>query len=308
MPTQMAAELLTGRYAPRGQGGEYMADNDVSRNASYPEGRGPMGQIMLVLVAILLVISGVNLYLVITARHSASRQADQLDLLTRRLDSSDDRYAQLRGQFQVTSEKLGLTQEELAHARDLGANIQKRQQETVAKLNKAIAQKASAEDLSKLEADANTKIGGLSTDLAGTKKDLGDLSSALGSTKGELSGAIARTHDELLALAHRTDRDYFEFKVTKKGAPQRVGNVTIELKKTDTKRNTFTVNLRFDDKVTERRDKAAMEPVTFYMQGAASACELVVNKLGKDNIAGYISTPKGFFSGTPSVVAERPGV
>src|SRR5512137_2532878 len=106
-----------------------MADNDVGRNASYTNSRGFSGQIMLVLVAILLVISGVNLYLVITARHSASRQADQLDLLTRRLDSSDDRYAQLRGQFQVTSEKLGLTQEELARARDLGANIQKRQQE-----------------------------------------------------------------------------------------------------------------------------------------------------------------------------------
>ena len=285
-----------------------MTDDDKDRNSSYTIGRAPSGQIMLVLVAILLVISGVNLYLVITARHSASRQTNQLDLLARRLDSSDDRYAQLRGQFQVTSEKLGLTQEELTRARDLAANIQKRQQETVTKLNKAIAQKASAEDLNKLEADANTKIGGLSTDLAGTKKDLGDLSGALGSTKGELSGAIARTHDELLMLAHRTDRDYFEFKVSKKGAPQRVGHVTIELKKTDTKRNTFTVNLRFDDKVTERKDKAAMEPVTFYMQGASSACELVVNKLSKDNIAGYISAPKGFFSGTPSVLARRPGV
>ncbi len=282
-----------------------MTHNDKGPNSLYTTGRAASGQIMLVLVAILLVISGVNLYLVTTARHSASRQANQLDLLTRRLDSSDDRYAQLRAQFQVTSEKLGLTQEELTRARDLAANIQKRQQETVTKLNKAIAQKASAEDLNKLEADANTKIGGLSTDLAGTKKDLGDLSGALGSTRGELSGAIARTHDELLALAHRTDRDYYEFKVTKKGAPQRVGNVTIELKKTDTKRNTFTVNLRFDDKVTERKDKAAMEPVTFYMQGASSACELVVNKLGKDNVAGYISAPKGFFSGTPTVLAER---
>jgi len=274
------------------------------------------GQVMLLLIAVLLVVSGVNLYLVITARstfkETSSKQTDQLDLITRRLDSSDARYAQLRGQFQVTSEKLGLTQEELTRARSLATNIQKQQQEAVTRLNDAIAKKASAEDVNKVQADANTKIGGLSTDLAGTRKDLEDtkseLTNALGNTKGELSGAIARTHDELVALAHKTDRDYFEFKLTKKSTPQRVGNVTIELRKTDTKRNTFTVSLRFDDKVTERKDKAAMEPVYFYMQGASSALELVVNKLGKDNIAGYVSAPKGFFPNATNVLAGRPGV
>jgi hypothetical protein len=274
-------------------------------------GGASSGQIMLLLIVVMLVISGVNLYLVITARstfkETAGKQADQLDLITRRLDSSDARYAQLRGQFQVTSERLGLTQDELTRARALATNIQKQQQEAVTKLNNAIAQKASAEDVNKVQAEANTKIAGVSSDLAGTKKDLADLTGALGSTKGELSGAIARTHDELVALAHKTDRDYFEFKLTRKSAPQRVGNVTIELKKTDTKRNTFTVSLRFDDKVTERKDKAAMEPVYFYMQGASSALELVVNKLGKDNIAGYISAPKGFFPNATNVLAGRPG-
>ena len=269
------------------------------------------GQIMLLLIVVLLVVSGVNLYLVITARQmfkdTTSKQADQLDLITRRLDSGDARYAQLRGQFQVTSEKLGLTQDELARAKSLAANIQKQQTEAVTRLNDAISQKASAEDVNKVQAEANTKIAGVSTDLAGTRKDLADLTGALGSTKGELSGAIARTHDELVALAHKTDRDYFEFKLTRRNAPQRVGNVIIELRKTDTKRNTFTVNLRFDDKVTERRDKAAMEPVYFYMQGASSALELVVNKLGKDNLAGYISAPKGFFPNATNVLAGRPG-
>jgi hypothetical protein len=49
------------------------------------------------------------------------------------------------------------------------------------------------------------------------------------------------------------------------------------------------------------------EPVYFYVQGASSALELVVNKLGKDSIAGYISTPKGFFPSATNVLAARPG-
>jgi hypothetical protein len=269
------------------------------------------GQILFLLVIALLVLSGVNLYLVISSRRQfndyAAKQADQTNLITRRLDSSDERYAQLRGQFQVTTEKLGLTQDELARARQLAANVQKQQQAAVQQLNAAIAQKASAEEMNKLQSDANAKFGSLSGDLAGTKADLEATKEALTGTKGELTGAIARTHDELVALAHRTDRDYFEFNLPRKNVKQKVGTVTLELTKTNTKKNQFTVNLYFDDKRTERKDKAINEPVYFYVQGASSALELVVNKVGKNSIAGYMSTPKGFFAGIPNVLGARPG-
>ncbi len=274
------------------------------------------GQNVFWLVIVLLVVTVINLILGITTRmdlkESISKHSDQLDLLTRRLDSSDERYAQLRGQFQVTSEKLGLTQQELSRARSLAADVQKQQQAAVKQLNDAIAKKASADEMNKLQADSNAKIGGLSTDLAGTKQDLektkSEFNSALAGTKGELTGAIARTHDELVALAHRTDRDYFEFSLARKRAQQKVGTVVVQLEKTDTKRNTFTINLYADDKRIQRRDKAMNEPVYFYVQGASSALELVVNKLGKDTVAGYLSTPKGFFPSTPNVLAARPGM
>ena len=98
------------------------------------------------LVAVLLVLSIANLVLVFVWRSQfadlAMKQADELKLLTRRMDSSDERYAQLRGQFQVSSEKLGLTQQELARAHALATEVQKQQQTAVAQLNKAIAQKA----------------------------------------------------------------------------------------------------------------------------------------------------------------------
>ncbi len=273
------------------------------------------GSTMRWLVGALLALSVINLILVLyfwsDLKGIASKQTDQLDLLTRRMDTSDERYAQLRGQFQVTSEKLGLTEQELARAHALASDIQKKQQQAVQQLNDAISKKASAEEVNKVQADANSKIGGLSTDLAGTRKDLdatkSEFANALSGTKGELSGAIAKTHDELIALAHRTDRDYFEFNLAKRHSQQKVGTVTVQLERTDTKRNVFTVNLQFDDKPHVHRDKAMDEPVYFYVQGASSALELVVNKLGKDSVAGYMSTPKGFFPSATNVLAARPG-
>jgi len=270
-----------------------------------------LGKVLPWLVVVLLIISVGNLVLELVSRSQnadvISKQADQLTLLAKRLDSSDERYAQMRGQFQVTSEKLGLTEQELARARSLAVNIQKEQHTAVQQLNDAIAKKASAEEVDKVQADANAKIGGVSADLAGTKKDLEATREALSGTKGELTGAIARTHDELVALAHKTDRDYFEFNLAKRRAQQKIGTVVIELDKTDTKRNIFTVYLYFDDKRTARRDKAMNEPVYFYVQGASSALELVVNKLGKDSVSGYMSAPKGFFPSAQNVLAARPG-
>jgi hypothetical protein len=268
------------------------------------------GKGLSVAVGVLLVISLINLGLVIYGWQkldaALGKHADQLDLLTRRLDSSDERYAQLKGQFQVTAEKLGMTQQELSRSRDLASQIQKQQKQAVQQLNAAIQQKASAEELNKLASDSNAKIGNLSGDLAGTKKDLEATKEALTGAKGELSGAIARTHDELVDLAHRTDRDYFEFNIQSRHQRQKIGTVALELQKTDTKKNLFTIRLFFDDKSTVRRDKAIDEPVYFYVQGASSALELVVNKVSKNSIAGYVSAPKGFFTNTPNVLNSRP--
>ena len=262
------------------------------------------------LVILLVVLTAVNLALAISTRFQfgkvLQKHMDQLTLLSRRMDASDDRYAQLKAQFEVTSQRLGLTQSELARARQLAANIQKQQRQAVQQLNQAIEQKASAQDLNKLQSEANTKFGSLSGDIAGTQKDLEATREALTGAKGELSGAIARTHEELVTLAHRTDRDYFEFNLRKKHARQKIGGVMVELLKTNQKKNLYSLNLYFDDKRTERNDNALDQPVFFYVQGASSPLELVVNKLGKNTVSGYLSTPKGLFPSTPNVLTNRP--
>jgi hypothetical protein len=280
-----------------------------------PQAASGGGKMLQWLVAALAVLGVANLALLLVGRSQfndyAARQADAQNLMTRRMDSSDERYAQLRGQFQVTSEKLGVTQQDLERAHELAEQVQKQQQTSVKQLTQAISQKASAQDVNKLQAESNEKIGGLSTDLAGTKQDLAstksEFTNALSGTKSQLSGDIARTHDELLALAKKSDRDFFEFTLPRKKAQQKVGTITVQLQKTDTKRNVFSVSLAFDDKVTERSNKAIMEPLYFYMQGASSALELVVNKLGKDTISGYIDTPKGLFPAATNVLGQRPG-
>ena len=63
-------------------------------------------------------------------------------------------------------------------------------------------------------------------------------------------------------------------------------------KKTDQKRNKYTLEVYADDKRTEKKDKNVNEPVQFYVAKARQPYELVVNEIGKDVIKGYLATPK----------------
>ena len=119
--------------------------------------------------------------------------------------------------------------------------------------------------------------------------------SDLKSTKGDLgvqSGLIATNGKELAALRQLGERNYTEFKLTKTKEPQRVGDIALLLKKTDPKKNKFTIEVKADDKSTEKKDRNINEPVQFYVAKAALPYEIVVNNVGKDQISGYLSTPK----------------
>jgi hypothetical protein len=267
--------------------------------------KSPGGTAQILLNVILVVLASLNIYWITSLRtgieESAQLQKDQQTLVTRRLDSSDEQFARLSGDLKVAHEKLGMTAEELERARSVTASVRKQQQQAVKQLNDAIAQKASAEELNRMQTAADEKFTTLTGDIEKTNE-------ALTGAKGELSGDIARTHDELVALAHRSDRDYFEFSLPRKGAKEKVGGVTIALAKTDTKRNRFTVDLFFDDKRIQQKDRALFEPVMFYASGASSPVELVVNQLGKNRISGYVSTPRGLYAGMPNVLTDRPGL
>jgi hypothetical protein len=74
--------------------------------------------------------------------------------------------------------------------------------------------------------------------------------------------------------------------------PQRVGDVAIKLKKLDSRKNRFTIELIANDKKMEKKDRTINEPVQFYMAKTRLPHEIVVNEVQRDKIVGYLSMPK----------------
>jgi hypothetical protein len=138
-------------------------------------------------------------------------------------------------------------------------------------------------------------VSSVKTEVASNKAELDKTIAQLHSTQGDLgvqSGLIATNGKELAALKALNDRNYFEFNLGKTKAPQRVGDILLQLKKADPKKNRYTFEVTADDKRTEKKDKGVNEPVQFYTSKARQPYEVVVNEVKKDQIVGYLATPK----------------
>jgi hypothetical protein len=116
--------------------------------------------------------------------------------------------------------------------------------------------------------------------------------SDLANTRTELQGSIAKTHDELVLLQKRGERNYFEFDLAKSRQFQRSGPIGVRLRKANTKHQYADLQLMVDDVDLTKKHVNLYEPVLFYTADGAQATELVINSITKDHIRGYISEPK----------------
>ena len=238
--------------------------------------------------------AGNDLKTKLDAQNTALAQANSKEaILSSQIDQTNSVVADLRGKLEVTTQKLGFTQAELAQARTLAQNIRDTQKQSDEKLTAQIGQ---------VKQDTDAKIGAVSTDLNGakgdisaTKQDLEATKAKLTSTVGDLgvqSGLIARNQEELDQLKRQGERNIFELHLTKSKTPSHVGPIQVTLTKTDPKKFKYTLMVIADDKTIEKKDKTADEPIQFYIHGVPRPYEIVVFDVTKDKVNGYLSTPK----------------
>jgi cell division protein FtsB len=236
-----------------------------------------------------------------------AEQQKQNKVLTAQLDQANARLADMKGHLEVTEQKVGITQAEISKAQSRAESIRKDQQSADQKLTAQLTQ-VQKESEEKIGAVA-TEVGGAKKDIEATKTDLELTKSKMASAMGDMnvmSGLIARNRDDLEELRRKGDRNYFEFTLQKAKTPQRVGPIQMSLNKTDARKSKYTVTLVADDKTIEKKDKTSGEPVQFYVAHArGTPYEIVVFDVGKNQITGYLSTPKET-GGAPAAPAAAP--
>jgi len=119
-----------------------------------------------------------------------------------------------------------------------------------------------------------------------------DLEDRLNSTHDELNGAIAKNHDELVALQKQGERNYYEFQIDKSKQFQKVGPMGVSLRKVNQKHKYYDVALMVDDQQLEKKHVNLYEPMMIRTADVPQPLEIVVNEIHGNTIKGYISEPK----------------
>ena len=223
----------------------------------------------------------------VNSQVSSLKQGVEQDMtsLKDRVVQDEKTNADLQGDLKVVTDKLKITQGQLKKAR---AEAAKAVEDTTTRLtaldtsvHTELATKAATDDLKNVD----TKVGGVRTDLDTTREDLK-------MARSEMGTLIARNHDEIDQLRRLGEREYVEFTIAGKNKPQKVGNLTVELKGINEKRSQYSVAMTAEDRRIEKKNRNMNEPIFFYLSGTKIPEELVINKISKDTVSGYVSIPK----------------
>jgi len=250
---------------------------------------GSAGKWILLALAVIYVAG--SLYFIFDLRGRLDKMGKDQAASSTQIADLSKRMQSAEADDETLATQLGMTKKEMvARSSDL------MRQQKAAEARLAEQQKQQISAVSGEVAGVKTDVGGVKTDVASTKADLEATKAKLQSTIGDLgvqSGLIANTRGDLEVLKHKGDRNYYEFTLVKGAKPQPISTVGLQLKKTDAKKGKFTLAVTSDDKTIEKKDKTANEPVQFLTsKGGRLPYEIIINQVKKDQIVGYLATPK----------------
>jgi len=289
-----------------------MNDHVPPHNDSNPSPSSPRGSIWLAVigaVALLAIFGNVYQWSQTTAlrREMTAFHKDSAELRAKLLDSDTElqkALGSLRQDLitirQESDASLTKAQEAATHHADLLAQKQK------------VLAKQLSDELGRVKEttdQATAKLNGISTDVGSVKTEVGSVRSDVNTARtnidaanselqrmrgdmGVMSGLVATNGKEIQILRDLGDRNIYQFTLSKSAGPQRVGDIQVALRKTDVKRNRYTVDVMADDRTVEKKDRGTNEPVQFYTASAHQPYELVVNTVKKDQVTGYLATPR----------------
>jgi hypothetical protein len=115
-----------------------------------------------------------------------------------------------------------------------------------------------------------------------------ELAGKINSARDELNGSIAKTHEEVVLLQKRGEHNVYEFDLAKSKQFQRVGPLSLSLRKADSKHRSYDLSMVVDDAPLDKKHVNLFEPVWINLSDRPQPIQLVVNKIDKNQIRGYI--------------------
>ncbi len=238
---------------------------------------------------------------------NASLNASQqhIETVSQSLRQSQVQLGALEQNLDESKAKLGEQDQQLNRYKSLYSSLKTQQGEQSKELETISIRKADRAEVDQLKSETagvQEQVGEINSRMTQVNSNISDLReqttrnrtdlSAQGESLERLRQTTAANADEISGIKKSLDREYYNFELPKKGGVFKVFEVALSLKDTDTKRQRYTVEILADGRRIEKKNQNINEPIYFYVSDGKKPFEVLVNRIDKSFVVGYLSVPK----------------
>lgn len=229
----------------------------------------------------------------------------QLSEVQTNLEESRNQLGSLTDELGESNQKIVSQDRKISEYKNLYEGLKTNQEDQNREIQALNVQKAN-----------QSEVDGLKTETSQLREDTSQLSQGLEETRTNVAsleqktdvnqGQIDQNRSQLELVRSSVDtntgeigeikksleREYYNFELQEDGGYMKVLNVSLSLKDTDIKKRQFDLYLLADGKVIRKKDHPINTPILFYVEGKKKPYEVVVTRVDKKLVVGYLSVPK----------------
>jgi hypothetical protein len=224
---------------------------------------------------------------------------DQLGEMTVNLEESQAEIANLNEGLELSKSQLASQKRAIGHYKTLYDGLKDEQQQQTRELEAIDLEKADRTEVNALKSETTQ----LQTKIATNEQSVADVRQVADQNRTQLNetqtrvasieDSVTLNTNEIAGVKRSLEREYYNFELQEKGGYMKVFDVSLSLKDTDWKKRQFDMYLLADGKVLQKKDHSINEPIFFYIEGQKKPYEVVVTRVDKKLVVGYLSVPKG---------------
>ena len=230
---------------------------------------------------------------------------ERLVEVTEKLGESQEQIQGLETGLEKSDAKIGQQSQELGRTRNLVTTLKTENEVQTKELQAISIKKADQEEVEKLAEQASgieEEVGEVNARLSQANSSIGELRDMTTANRGDIDGnstaigEVRTTADGntvvIDGVKRSLEREYYNFELEKKGGIMKVFDVALNLKNTNVKEQRFAIEIIANGKRIKKQRHPINEPIFFYAGGDNRRYELLVNRIAKNMIVGYVSVPK----------------
>ena len=223
----------------------------------------------------------------------------QMDVMAGNLENSKVEIEGLSEGLESSKNQLASQKNQITRYKGLYSGLKDGQTQQTRELEAIGLEKADRTEVNVLKnetAQLEAKVASTDSDVAQVREQANQNRSRLEETQTLVSTvqeSVTLNTNEISDVKRSLEREYYNFELQEKGGYMKVFDVSMSLKDTDWRKRQFDMYLLAGGKVIQKKDHSINEPIFFYVEGQKKPYEVVVTRVDKKLVVGYLSVPRG---------------